>query len=67
MNTVVTLNAVNMEKFAIEIETSIGWVNYHFIMRPGEERAKAILAELKEKHPTANFRVVKWTGEALKD
>jgi len=56
-----------MEKFAIEIETSVGWTNYHIIMRPGEERAKVILQELREKFPQANFRVVKWTGEVLND
>lgn len=54
-----------MEKFAIEIETVIGWVNYHLILRPGKERAMAVLAELREKHPNANFRVVRWCGEAL--
>ena len=54
-----------MEKFAIEIETEIGWVNYHYIMRPGQERAQTILAELKEKYPKANFRIVKWSGSAI--
>lgn len=54
-----------MEKFAIEIETTIGWVNYHSIMRPGQERAQTILAELQEKFPDAKFRVVKWTGEVV--
>jgi hypothetical protein len=54
-----------MEKFAIEIETLVGWVNYHFIMRPGEQRAKEILKELQDKYPNAKFRVVKWIGEEV--
>lgn len=56
-----------MEKFAIEIETVIGWINYHVIMRPGKERAMAVLSELREKHPSARFRVVRWTGEAVSE
>ena len=54
-----------MEKFAIEIEMVIRWVNYHLILRPGKERAMAVLAELREKHPQAKFRVVRWVGEAV--
>ena len=54
-----------MEKFAIEIETVIGWVNYHVILRPGRERAMAVLLELREKHPKGRFRVVRWVGEAV--
>lgn len=54
-----------MEKFSIEIETSLGWVNYHSIMRPGEEKALSVLKELQDQYPTAKFRVVKWTGEAI--
>ncbi len=56
-----------MEKFAIEIETVIGWVNYHVIMRPGKERAVAVLLELKEKHPQAKFRIVRWMGEPVSE
>ena len=59
------LKEIRVEKFAIEIQTVIGWVNYHVILRPGKERATAILAELKEKHPQAKFRVIRWTGEAV--
>ncbi len=51
-----------MEKFNIEIETNIGWVSYHQIMRPGEERAREIMKELQEKFPDANFRIIKWSG-----
>lgn len=51
-----------MEKFTIEIETSAGWVMLHSIMRPGEERALAILKELREKNPQSKLRVVKWIG-----
>jgi hypothetical protein len=54
-----------MEKYAIEIETSIGWVQYHSIMRPGEERARVILQELQEKFPDSKFRIVKWTGQEV--
>ncbi len=54
-----------MEKFSIEIETKIGWVNYHNIMRPGEERAQSVLEELRDKFPEASFRIVKWTGSAV--
>jgi hypothetical protein len=53
------------EKYAIEIETSIGWVQYHSIMRPGEERARVILQELQEKFPDAKFRIVKWMGQPI--
>ena len=56
-----------MEKFAIEIETVIGWVNYHVIMRPGIKRAMAVLSELREKHPEAKFRIVRWLGEAVSE
>ncbi|MDR3642015.1 MAG: hypothetical protein P4L74_00100 [Candidatus Doudnabacteria bacterium] len=56
-----------MEKFAIEIETSAGWINYHRIMRPGLPRAQKILKELRERHPQTNFRIVKWTGEVVSD
>jgi hypothetical protein len=54
-----------MEKYSIEIETHAGWVTYHFIMRPGEERARDVLKELQDKFPSANFRAVKWTGEVI--
>jgi hypothetical protein len=54
-----------MEKFAIEIETSAGWVMLHSIMRPGEERALTILKELREKYPQSNLRIVKWTGAPI--
>ena len=54
-----------MKEFAIEIETAIGWVNYHVILRAGRERALAVLAELKEKHPNARFRIVRWHGETV--
>ena len=56
-----------LEKFAIEIETVIGWVNYHVILRPGKKRAMVALAELREKHPQATFRVVRWMGEAVSE
>jgi hypothetical protein len=56
---------LGVEKFAIEIETAIGWVNYHVILRPGQERATAVLAELREKHPAARFRLVRWFGEPV--
>jgi hypothetical protein len=51
-----------MEKFSIEIETSAGWVMYHSVMRAGEERAKAVLAELRQSFPASNFRIVRWNG-----
>lgn len=54
-----------MEKYSIEIETDAGWVNYHSILRPGEEKAKEVLAELQVKYPNANFRIVKWLGELI--
>lgn len=54
-----------MEKYSIEIETPAGWVTYHHIMRPGEERARDVFKELQEKHPDTRFRIVKWTGESL--
>jgi len=54
-----------MEKFTIEIETSAGWVMLHSIMRPGQERALAILKELREKYPQSRLRIVKWTGTPL--
>jgi hypothetical protein len=56
-----------LEKFAIEIETVIGWMNYHVILRPGKERAMAVLLELREKHPQAKFRIVRWIGEAISE
>ena len=56
-----------MEKFTIEIETSVGWIMLHSIMRPGEERALTILKELREKYPQSNLRVVKWIGTPVKD
>jgi len=56
-----------MEKFTIEIETSAGWVMFHSIMRPGQERALTILKELREKYPQSNLRVVKWIGTPVKD
>ena len=56
-----------MEKFTIEIETSAGWVMFHSIMRPGQERAINILKELREKYPQSNLRVVKWIGIPLED
>jgi hypothetical protein len=54
-----------MEKHAIEIKTVIGWVQYHGILRPGEERARSVLQELQEKFPEAEFRIVKWTGQEI--
>ena len=54
-----------MEKFSIEIETSVGWVNYHSILRPGREKAESVLKELQGQFPNANFRIVKWTGTVL--
>jgi hypothetical protein len=48
-----------MDKYAIEIETAIGWVNYHTIMRPGEEKAKSVLKEIQAEFPGAKFRIVK--------
>lgn len=54
-----------MEKYTIEIETEIGWVYYHSIMRPGEERARVILKELQEKFPAAKFRIVRWAGQEI--
>ena len=56
---------MSMEKFTIEIETSAGWITFHSIMRPGEDRARAILKELREKYPQSNLRVVKWIGTPL--
>jgi hypothetical protein len=55
-----------MEKFTIEIETSVGWVMLHSIMRPGEERALNILKELCEKFPQSSLRAVKWIGTPVK-
>jgi hypothetical protein len=54
-----------MEKFTIEIESSAGWITFHSIMRPGEERALTILKDLREKHPQSNLRVVRWLGTPL--
>ena len=54
-----------MEKFTIEIETPAGWVMFHSIMRPGEDRALTILKELRENHPQSNLRVVKWMGTPI--
>jgi hypothetical protein len=54
-----------MEKFTVEIETSSGWIVYHSIMRPGEERALATLKELQEQFPQSKFRIVKWIGTVL--
>jgi len=51
-----------MEKFTIEIETSIGWVMFHSIRRPGQDCALTILKELREKYPQSNLRFVKWIG-----
>ncbi len=51
-----------MEKYTIEINSPIGWITYHSIMRPGEEKAKEVLGELQTKFPEAQFRIVKWTG-----
>lgn len=56
-----------MERFAVEIKTSIGWVTYHSIMRPGEDRARVILAELREKYPNGEFRIVRWAGTIMDD
>ncbi len=53
------------EKYAIEIDTPAGWVIYHYIMRPGKERAMDILKELQEKYPNANFRVVRLIGKPI--
>jgi hypothetical protein len=52
-----------MEKYSIEIETTAGWVQYHTIMRTGEDRAQAILQELRGQFPESEFRVVRWKGE----
>jgi hypothetical protein len=54
-----------MEKFAIELETNIGWVTYHTILRPGEERARMVLQELVKKYPQAKFRIIQWVGTPL--
>ena len=54
-----------MEKFSVEIETDAGWVTFHSIMRPGLEKARSVLEELISQHPTAKFRLVRWTGEAV--
>jgi len=54
-----------MEKFTIEIETSAGWVMFHSIMRPSEDRALTILKELREKYSQSNLRVVKWIGTPI--
>jgi hypothetical protein len=54
-----------MEKYSIEIETSLGWINYHMIMRPGLEKAMEVLAELSLQHPGSRLRIVRWTGEPL--
>jgi hypothetical protein len=54
-----------MERYAIEIETSAGWVQYHLILRPGEERARFVIDEVREKFPASRFRLVKWTGTAV--
>lgn len=56
-----------MEKYAIEIKTNIGWVNYHQIMRSGKERVNTILKEIKEKFPKANFRIVERRGRVVKN
>jgi hypothetical protein len=56
-----------MEKFTIEIETSAGWVMFHSIMRPGEERARAILKELREKYSQSKLRIVRWIGTSIED
>lgn len=56
---------IGMEKFSIEIETAAGWITYHQIMRPGEDKVREVFKELQEKSPDANFRIVKWTGEPL--
>ncbi len=54
-----------MEKYSIEIETPAGWVNYHHILRPGEAKAREVLAELQAKYPEASFRIVKWLCESI--
>ncbi len=54
-----------MEKYTIEIETSAGWIQYHSIMRPGQERAKIILKELQDKFPSSKFRIVVWEGKEI--
>jgi hypothetical protein len=54
-----------MEKYTIEIETSAGWIQYHSIMRPGEERSKIILQELQDKFPNSKFRIVAWEGKEI--
>jgi hypothetical protein len=48
-----------MERFTTEIESPIGWVTYHSIMRPGEERARSILDELHHSSRMARLRAVK--------
>jgi hypothetical protein len=54
-----------MDKYTVEIKTSIGWTLYHSIMRPGEEKAREVLKELQEKFPEAEFRIVRWIGQEL--
>lgn len=54
-----------MEKYTIEVETSIGWIQYHSIMRPGKEKAESVLKELQDKFPKAKFRIVRWVGEKV--
>lgn len=54
-----------MEKYTIEISTEIGWVTYHTIMRPGQEKATEVLSELQAKFTNAQFRIVKWSGEII--
>jgi hypothetical protein len=56
-----------MEKFATEIQSPIGWINYHLILRPGKDRALAVLQELRQNHSNATFRLVCWLGEPLPD
>jgi len=56
-----------MEKFTIEVQTNIGWITYHSILRQGQEKAVSIVEELRSKFPKATFRVVKWVGHAISE
>lgn len=56
-----------MEKYTIEIETPIGWSTYHVLMQAEREEGFKVLAELRDKFPNANFRLVHWKGEVMKE
>ena len=65
MHRLLQISQIIMEKYTIEIKTEAGWVQYHSIMRAGEEKAREIIKELSEKFPTAKFRVVRWSGQEI--